>query len=786
MMVKGIAQGLLLLQLFAGSVAGMSSSSKPVYKDASAPVEKRVKDLLSRMTIEDKMAQLMQGMTSVKAVSFTAWAKKQLWGCETDADSHLVGYPVAWDWIADNIKRAQDYLLQNTTLGIPAIVQTEGIHGFLIGNATIFNSPIAYGSSWNMDLVRKMGEIIGQEAKALGVNQLFAPVVDLAREPRFGRVEETFSEDPFLAGEIGYHYVKGLQSKRVSSMVKHFAGFSAPEQGINTGPVHGGERELRTTWLPPFKRAIIDAGAWSIMAAYHSYDGIPAVSDYHTLTEILRNEWGYEYFVMTDAGGSDRICSYFKLCESDPIDMESVTDQLLTAGIDVEMGGGSFNFQKIPELVKSGKLDISTVNTAVSRLLRAKFEMGLFENPYPASPENKWDKLINSPEAVKLARDLDKESIVLLENHNATLPLSKSGNIAVIGPMAHGFMNLTNPCKYGDYVVYQSQYRGITPLDGIKAAVGDKAQIHYAQGCERWSNDQSGFDEAVEAAKKSDVAVVVVGTWSRDQYQLWQGLNATTGEHVDVDDLSLVGAQAPLIKAIADTGVPTVVILSSGKPITETWLSNSTSALVQQFYPSEQGGNALADVLFGDYNPSGKLSVSFPRYVGDLPIFYDYLNSGRLIGDSGQELSNGTLVFGHQYVLGNPTPWYPFGYGKSYSTFEYGSVSVDRSSVSASDSKITVSVRVTNTDTKREATEVVQVYISDKIASVVVPNRQLKGFEKVVIPAGKTKTVSIPIKIEDLGVWNTKMKYVVEPGEFTVFVGSSSEDIRGNATFTVR
>ncbi|KAJ5586416.1 hypothetical protein N7450_006203 [Penicillium hetheringtonii] len=778
MMVKGFTKGLLLMQL----PALISGAKTPIYKDANAPVEKRVKDLLGRMTIEDKMAQLMQGdITNWMNQTSGAFNETGLvTNMEMKAGSFYVGYPVAWDWIADNIKRAQDYLVHNTTLGIPALVQTEGIHGFLIGNATIFNSPIAYGCSWNMDLVQEMAKTIAQEAKALGVNQIFAPVVDLARELRFGRVEETFSEDPFLAGEIGYHYVKGLQSKKVSSMVKHFAGFSDPEQGLNTGPVHGGERELRTTWLPPFKRAIIDAGAWSIMAAYHSYDGIPAVSDYHTLTEILREEWGYEYFVMTDAGGSDRVCSYFKLCESDPLDMESVTEQILTAGIDVEMGGGSFNYQKIPDLLKSGKLDIGSVNTAVSRLLRAKFEMGLFENPYPAAPEKQWHKLIHSSEAVKLARKLDKESIVLLENHNTTLPLSKSGNIAVIGPMAHGFMN------YGDYVVNQSQFRGVTPLDGIKAAVKGKAQIKYAKGCERWSNDQSGFDEAIEAAKKSDVAIVVVGTWSRDQVQLWQGLNATTGEHVDVDDLSLVGAQGPLIRAIADTGVPTVVVLSSGKPVTDTWLSNSTSALVQQFYPSEQGGNALADVLFGDYNPSGKLSVSFPRYVGDLPIFYDYLNSGRSIGDSGRELSNGTLVFGHQYVLGNPLPWYPFGYGKSYSTFEYGTVKLDQTQVSASDSKIIVSVDVTNTDTKRDGTEVVQVYVSDKIASVVVPNRQLKGFDKVFIPAGKTKTVKIPIKIQDLGLWNTKMKYVVEPGKFDILVGSSSEDIRGNATLTVQ
>ncbi|CAI7586645.1 unnamed protein product [Penicillium discolor] len=781
MVANLLSNGLLLVQLFAALALGKPTSG-PLYKDPHAPVEKRVKDLLSRMTIEDKRSQLTQGDMG-KWMNETTGAFNYTGLVEQMAERSgmfYVGYPVPWDWISEHVKRAQDYLLHNTTLGIPAIVQSEGIHGFLIGNATIFNSPIAYGSSWNTDLVQKMAEITAQEALALGVNQLFAPVVDLAREPRFGRVEETFSEDPFLSGEIGYSYVKGVQGKNVSAMVKHFAGFSAPEQGLNTGPVHGGERELRTTWLPPFKRAIIDAGAWSIMAAYHSYDGIPAVSDYHTLTEILREEWGYDYFVMTDAGGSDRLCAYFHLCESDPIDMEAVTTQLLNAGTDVEMGGGSFNFQKIPELVKAGKLDIKVVDTAVSRLLRAKFEMGLFENPYPAAPQNEWHKLINSPEAVKIARDLDKESIILLENHDDILPLKKSSNIAVIGPMAHGYMN------YGDYVVYKSQYRGVTPLDGIKAAVGDNAQVNYAQGCERWSNDQSGFEEAIEAAKKSDVAVVVVGTWSRDQKEIWSGVNATTGEHIDTDDLSLVGAQGPLIKAIADTGVPTIVVLSSGKPITDTWIANSTSALVQQFYPSEEGGNALADVLFGDYNPSGKLSVSFPRYVGDLPIFYDYLNSGRAMGNAGHKYENGTLVFGQSYVLGDASPWYPFGYGKSYSTFKYGTVKLDKSKISASEKTVTVSVDVTNTHATREGTEVVQVYIKDDIASVVVPNRQLKGFKKVVIPAGKTTTVKIPIKVEDIGLWNTRMKYVVEPGRFTVLVGSSSEDIRGNATFIVQ
>ncbi|KUL82300.1 hypothetical protein ZTR_10141 [Talaromyces verruculosus] len=757
-----------------------ANSSSPPYKNPHLPVEQRVADLLGRMTIEDKMAQLMQGdITNWMNQNTGAFNSSGLVAnMEEKAGSFYVGYPISWEMLTSNIQKGQDYLIHNTTLGIPALVQTEGIHGFLIGNATIFNSPIGYGSSWNRDLVQKMGQIIGQEARALGVTQLFAPLADLARELRYGRVEETNSEDPYLAGEIAYSYVKGLQSQNVSATVKHYMAYSNPEQGLNTGPVHGGQRELRTTWAPPYKRAIIDAGAWSIMSAYHSYDGIPAVADYQMLTTLLRGEWGYDYWVMSDAGATDRLCSAFRLCQASPIDSEAVTLAVLPAGNDVEMGGGSFNFKTIPQLVASGKLNSSIVDTAVSRLLRAKFEMGLFETPYPGAPSDKWNDLIHTPENVQVARDLDRESIVLLENHNSTLPLKKSGSIAVIGPMAHGFMN------YGDYVVYQSQYRGVTPLDGIKAAVGDKATINYAQGCERWSNDQSGFDEAIEAAKKSDVAVVVVGTWSRDQQELWQGLNATTGEHVDLNDLSLVGAQGPLVKAIADTGVPTVVVFSSGKPVTETWISNSTAALVQQFYPSEQGGNALADVLFGDYNPSGKLSVSFPRSVGALPIYYDYLNSGRSIGDSGFVTENDTIVFGHQYVIGSPLPWYEFGYGKSYSTFNYGVMKLDKTNVSATDT-VTVSVDVTNEDTSRNATEVIQVYVVDEYASVVVPNRQLKGFDKVVFEAGEKKTVQISLDVSDLGLWNVNMQYVVEPGAFNVLVGSSSLDIRGNATFYV-
>ncbi|KAH6715680.1 glycoside hydrolase superfamily [Leptodontidium sp. MPI-SDFR-AT-0119] len=768
--MKFLAAGYLILS------AAVAADVKPLYKDPKASVDDRVADLLSRMTIEEKTAQLIQGDISnwINTTTNEFNATGLAWNMANRAGQFYVGYPVPQQWIAEGVKKAQDYLIHNTTLGIPALVQSEGIHGFLIGNATIFNSPIAQGCSWNPKLIEKMGAAIAQEALALGVNQIFAPLGDLARELRYGRVEETFSEDGFLSGEMGYSYIVGMQSGNVSAMVKHFAAFGNPEQGLNVGPTHGGERELRTTYLPSYKRQIIDAGVYAIMSAYSDYDGVALVANHHVLTDILRDEWGYKYWVTSDAGGTDRLCNAFKMCKEKPIDKEAVTMYALPSGNDVEMGGGSYNFATIPKLVKDGKLSINIVDTAVSRLLRAKFAMGLFENPYLAVPANKAASKIHTKENVALARELDAESIILLENHNNVLPLSKKAKVAVIGPMAHGYMN------YGDYVVNGSQYRGVTPLDGIKAA--SKGVVTYAKGCERWSNDQSGFAEAIKTASAADVAVVVVGTWSRDQLQLWQGLNATTGEHIDVASLNLVGAMPHLVKAIIDTGKPTVVVFSSGKPITESWISTDASALVQQFYPSEEGGNALADVLFGTVNPSGKLSVGFPYDVGTLPIYYDYLNSGRGTA-AGREYPNGTLEFGSAYVLNSPMPLYEFGYGKSYSTFVYSDFKLSKTNVTATDS-ITATVKITNNST-RDGMEVVQLYVKDLMTSVVVPNIQLKGFSKVMVKAGKSVTVSIPVDVQKLGLWDIRMKYVVEPGDFLILVGSSSADFRANATLTV-
>jgi beta-glucosidase len=785
----------LLLLGVAATLAQQQTGNETadLYRNSNAPVEARIKDLLSRMNIQDKTAQLLQGdmanWINTTTGAFNETGLRQ--DMKNKASQFYVGHAVPWEWISQGVKQAQDYLRQNTTLGIPAFVQSESIHGFLVANATIFNSPIAHACSFNPELIEKMAKVIGQEAAALGVNQLFAPLADLARELRYGRVEETYGEDPYLTGEMAYSYVKGLQSENVSAMVKHYVGFSAPEQGLNTGPVHGGEREMRTTWMPPFKRAIIDAGAYSVMSAYHSYDGIPAVADYHTLTDVLRGEWGYKYFVVSDAGATDRLCKNFRMCETNPIDKSAITMYALPAGNDVEMGGGSFSFQVIPQLVQKGRLNISIVDEAVSRVLRAKFEMGLFEKPYSGVSEARTKEVIHSADSIKLARQLDAESIVLLENKNGALPLKREANIAVIGPMAHGYMNVSDSeairvqasnlsWQYGDYVTYQSQYRGVTPLDGLKAA--SKGKVTYSKGCERWSNDQSGFPEAIAAAKAADVAVVVVGTWSRDQTELWKGLNATTGEHVDVSTLQLVGAMAPLVRAVLDVGKPTIVVYSSGKPVTEPWISNRAAALVQQFYPSEEGGHALAEVLFGDMNPSGRLSVSIPYDIGSSPTYYDYLNSGRE-HDPGQINDDGSMSFGHQYVSGSPDPQYEFGYGKSYSTFTYSNLTLSQKTATAKDS-VVASVTVWNTS-KRDGTEVVQLYVEDLIASVAVPNRQMKGFKKVFIKAGSSEEVQMAVKIQDLGLWNQKMKYIVEPGEFRFWVGSSSKNLISKAVLRV-
>ncbi|KAL1683306.1 glycoside hydrolase family 3 protein [Schizophyllum commune] len=769
------------------SRAENADGSVPIYKDASADIEARVDDLLPRMTTKEKVSQLIQGDMN-GWMNFSDPLDNTLEHNETgvaemlDAKGGMIwaGYQTPYDKFVYGVEIGQRYLMENTTLGIPALVQSEGLHGFT-NNGTIFPSPIGLAATFNTSLISAIAKVIADESEPLGISHVFAPVLDLARELRWGRVEEGFGEDPFLTGELGAAFVEGLQSgrrqnasdtavARVAATCKHFAAFGSPQGGLNIAPVTGGERELRTMYLRPFKRACLNA--LSFMTAYSSYDGVPTAADPHILIEILREEWGYPYFVVSDAGSVDLQITTHGTCE----DRACAARNVLVDGRSGEMGGGTYTFLTLEDQVKNGTVAESDLDEVVRTMLRTKFALGLFENPYPYKD---YTSQIRTKETLEVLHQADLESIVLLENRDNTLPLDASslGSVALIGPQA-------GRVSFGDYVFLNASDNGITPVDGFNqylANVGSEATVNYAEGCKLWSNDESGFDEAVAAAEASDVAIVMVGTWTLDQTNLWTpGANATTGEHVDISSLALVGAQLRLAQAIHTTGVPTIVVLVSGKPVAEPWIQSEPAAVLQQFYPGELGGLALAEIIFGEYSPSGKLPVSYPRSVGTAPAFYNYLKGARPI-DAGSVLSDGTLMFGHQYVLDSPVPLWSFGHGLSYTTFNYTDLIVPSSIGTADDFEVEVTVHNTGS---RDAAETVQVYMTDVFSSAVTPNQELVGFAKVFLPAGSSQTVTIPVHNEQLAVWSARGSWVVEPGAFTIKVGTS-EDAYLTSTLTI-
>ncbi|KZV79558.1 family 3 glycoside hydrolase [Exidia glandulosa HHB12029] len=772
-----LALGLLALTV------GVHGAKAPLYKNPSASIEARVADLLPRMTVEEKVAQIIQGDMN-GWMNFNDPLDNTLTHNETGLpnpggrkpESTFLnfspspgGYATPWEKFVYGVTVGQKYLMENTTLGIPALIQSEGLHGFT-NNGTIFPSPISMAASFNPALLQSVASAIASEAEALGVSHLFAPVLDLSRELRWGRVEENFGEDPFLTGEMGAAFVTGMQSgrrrnasqtavARVAATCKHFAAFGSPQGGLNLAQVSGGERELRSTFLKPFNRACVNA--LSIMTAYSSYDGIPAVSNKHLLVDILRREWGYKYWATTDAGAVDLLYSLHGTCAT----RECAAKQALENGLQGEMGGGTFTYFTIPDQIKAGTIDEAALDETVAAMLRTKFALGLFENPYPYED---YASFLRTDKTRATLKAIEEESIVLLKNTNNTLPLKKSGgSVALIGPLA-------DYVSFGDYVFFNSTNNGISPLGGFTQLLdGTGVKINYAEGSKLWSNDQSGFADAVSAAEASDVAVVMVGTWSLDQARLWTpGTNATTGEHVDVSDLALVGAQLALVKAVKATGKPTVVVLVSGKPVSEPWIADHADAVVQQFYPGELGGLAIAEVLFGDVNPSGKLPLSIPRSVGTTPVFYNYLKGSRPL-DAGLVMDNGVLKFGHQYVLDSPVPLWSFGQGLSYTTFGYSNLRVP-TSVGAKSKTFSVTVNVKNTGNKA-GKEVVQVYLTDVQSSVVTPNQFLGGFQKVDLAAGQAKDVTIPISVENLAVWTLQNSFVVEAGVFVVKIGNSAQ-----------
>ncbi|KAF8610347.1 glycoside hydrolase [Ceratobasidium sp. AG-I] len=773
------------------STSTSKPSGVPTYKNPNASIEDRIKDLLPRMSIEEKVAQLIQGdingwmnMTDAADNTLTHNATGLANMMKYKAGSIWAGYSATYEKFVYAVTVGQKYLMENTTLGIPAMFQSEGLHGFT-NNGTIFPSPLSMACSFNTALIQKVAEATTNEAEPLGISQIFAPVIDLSRELRWGRVEENFGEDHFLNGEMGLAFVNGLQSgkrrnasstaiARMAATCKHFAAFGSPQGGLNLAQVSGGERELRSTYLRPFNRACLDALA--IMTAYSSYDGVPAMTNDHLLVQILRREWGYKYWATSGelTGAVDLPMTLHGTCET----RECCAKQSLENGLQGEMGGGTYTYLTLPDQIRAGKVSQAALDETVSYMLRTKFSLGLFENPYPYAD---YTHQLRTNETLNTLLQIERESIVLLENHNNTLPLSKTGikSVALIGPSAGQVI-------MGDYVFYGAKDNGVSPLEGFKQVLaGTNVQVNYAEGCKLWSASEEGFPEAVAAAQKSDVAVVAVGTWSLDQTLLWSGVNATTGEHVDVSDLALVGAQLNLIKAIKATGKKVIVVYVSGKPIAETWVYRNADAIISQFYGGELQGRALAEVIFGDYNPSGRTSVSWPRSVGTAPAFYDYLKGSRPVDWTGPGYikDDGTLVFGHEYSLDSPVPFWSFGHGLSYTTFQYSGLSFSKSTLGASDTLV-VKVNVKNTGA-RAGQEVVQVYMTDLFSSVVTPVQSLQGFAKVSLAAGQSKSVSVSIPIKNLAVWTLQNTFVVEPGKFTVQVGTS-QAVYVNGTITVQ
>jgi beta-glucosidase len=744
----------------------ISTVNAQLYKNAGAPVNARVKDLLSRMTLEEKIAQMSMSPLNTSVDSKLAFG--------------FVESPfVTVNEIASLSVQAKKYARTQTRLGIPPIQIGEALHGQLAGGATIFPQAIAQGSTWNPALINKMGSVIAYEASSSGVDQALSPLFDLIRDPRFGRVEECFAEDPYLVSRLGSAFVTGMQgtaaqsrigigTDKVMTTAKHFAAYSIPVGGINLGPASVGERELRSIFLPPFKDAVQKANIYSVMPSYNEMDGMPAHANIFLLNQILRREWGFKGTVFSDYEGLSMLYSFHHIAK----DAEGAAIQGMNAGIDVEAPKPDV-YGQLLKLVKAGKIKTAAIDSAVSRILTAKFKAGLFEKPLADTTQLK--ARVHTPQHVALSQQIAEESIILLKNDKQLLPLNINNlkSLAVIGPNA-------NQVQYGDYSSTRDNRSGTTILDGIKQLTGDKLQINYAKGCDLSSLDKSGFDEAINAAANSDAVVVVLGTTSVVFSGIgWNGHAPenepkdpfTCGEGYDVSDISPQGVQRELLQALYKTGKPIILVLVHGRPWSISWEKDNIPAILEAWYPGERGGNAVANILFGKVNPSGRLNVSVPQSTGHIPVFYNHVNSGR-----GFYHNPGTADKpGQDYVFASAQALFPFGYGLSYTTFKYADMKVSKP-IFGKGEKLTVSVAVSNTGTI-EGKEVVQLYLGNKVNSVTTPVMALKGFDKVNLKPGETKMVKFTIDADDIGIWNTQMKWVTEPGTFDVMIGRSAEEV---------
>lgn len=723
------------------------------YQDPGLPVEQRVSDLLSRMTDDEKIRQLdmyhgsdVTDMPTHDATTYSEAKTAAAIGQMGIGSIHDL-YPVS----ASIDNQIQHYAMEHTRLHIPVMFIEEGLYGYCAVGSTYFPIPLELASSWDTSLVHAVGHVIASEARSHGVDMILGPVIGLARDPRWGRVEETYGEDPYLAGMNATAMVKGLQGDSldqedaVISEPKHFAMHSIPEAGSNTSPVSIGEREARSSFLYVFEKAVRDGGAMGIMAAYSEDDGIPCVDNKWLLTEVLRNEWGFRGMVVSDLGAIKMTIENHHVAA----DIPDALSRTLKAGLDMQFYDFSHEdfHAAIIESLKQKSLSEDDLNRAVGDVLRVKFVLGLFDHPY--TDTSLVSKVFHSPENQDLALRAADEGICLLKNDNGILPLDNNmHSIAVIGPLA-------TSTYLGDYA---DQGTGISILDALKQRAGKGDEINYAEG---YAPDTSSLvqaqllEKALNLVKRSEVAVVVLGEDA-----------SMDGEGKDRADLNLDENQQNLVKSLYNTGKPVVVVLFNGRPLTINWIAEHIPSILETWYSGEKGGLAIADVLLGKINPSGKLPITIPRSVGQLPFYYDFKPTSR-----------------HVYVDEKNTPLFPFGLGLSYTSFGYSGLSISPSKISPGDSAV-VSVEISNTG-KAEGTEVAQLYIRDVLSSVTTPKLALKGFQRITLKPGESGTVYFKIGPGQLSLWNEEMKRVVEPGEFRIMVGSSSADIRQSGSLWV-
>ncbi len=725
---------------------------KPAYKDHSRPNAERVADLLSRMTLDEKMAQMRLIDKFEKLLDgkpFSSEVGRQYIG-------EGIGSFYCCDYLAPELlNQVQHYLKTETRLGIPLLMMGESLHGTMSTAATVFPQAIGLGASWNTRLMHRVVKIIGRETRALGITQTYAPNLDLSRDPRWGRVEENYGEDPYLTSRLGVEYVKALQSQGVAASLKHYVAHGSPEGGINLAPVHAGERELRDTMLPPFAAAIQEAGAMSIMPAYSEWDGLPVHASRFLMTEILRDELGFDGFTVSDFGAIPMLHS-FHHSAANALDAGK---QALRAGIDME-APNTFGFgPELAEAVRRGEVPLAWVDLAVERILRIKFRLGLFENPFALM--NRLE-LIHNEEAVLQARKAAHETVVLLKNDKDLLPLPRHvGRIALIGPNA-------GVAQLGDYTARSAADRSVSLLQGLTARLGAE-RVTYAKGCNTGSGTDEELAQAVEAARHCDVAILALGDNSSFHGGIGWGdedgkVTITCGEGFDSSDLQLPGRQQELLEAVAATGTPVVLILMTGRPYCINWAKENIPAIFQAWYPGEQGGHALCDLIFGDVNPSGKLPISFPQSVGHIPCFYNHKASAR-----GYYKKPGSPdAPGRDYVFSTPEPLYPFGYGLSYTTFFYSDLVVTPGEVTA-DGRVDVSVLVKNTG-KCGGQEVVQLYLTDCVSRITPFVRRLRRFRKIWLSPGRARRISFSLSRSDFEFINENMQPEVEPGEFVVAI----------------